>query len=79
MRILRDGRVKTRKDHICHGCCKKIPKGSKVHHQTTVDDRVYEIYMCNECKNYCGNCTECYESEAAFEGYIAECKVVRGQ
>ena len=75
--LLRDGIVKTRKEHICHGCLKKIPKGSDVYSQTGVDDGIYTIYMCNECRDYCGNCIECLEMEEAFEGYVKECRMER--
>jgi hypothetical protein len=75
--FLRDGIVKTRKEHICHGCKKVIPKGSEVYSQTGIDDGIYTIYMCNDCMSYCGECIECYEMEEAFEGFVAECRAER--
>ena len=73
---LRDGIVKTRKEHKCHGCLEKIPKGTNTYSQTIVDDDIYTIYMCDDCKDYCKNkkCTDCYTLEQAYEGYIKECK-----
>ncbi|MGF7059261.1 hypothetical protein [Brassicibacter mesophilus] len=76
MNILRDGKVKTRKEHRCHGCRKTIPKGTEIYSQTVADEgTVYTIYMCNECINWCKDkkCNDCITSECAFEGYIKEC------
>lgn len=75
MDILKDGYVKTRKDHKCHGCLKVIPKGSKVYSQTNVSDGIYTLYICDDCINFCSSrkCSECIQMEEAFEGYVSEC------
>ena len=72
--VIRDGRLKTRKDHECHGCRETIPKGTECYSQTCVDDGIYTIYVCDACKEYCGDCQECFEMEEAYEGYVKECK-----
>jgi hypothetical protein len=88
--LLRDGYVKTRKPHKCFGCQETIPAGVRVYHQTCVDDgTAYDIYMCDSCREWCGNqvrvdywnsgktvkgCQDCLESETAFEGYVRECR-----
>jgi flavoprotein len=79
MDVIRDGIIKTRKDHKCHGCEEIIPKGTKTYSQTNVDDTIYTLYVCNSCREYCGNCHECYETENAYEGYIRECKIDGGR
>jgi flavoprotein len=74
--FIRDGIVKTRKPHKCHGCLEVIPKGTKVYSQTCVeDDRIYTIYMCDACLEYCGNCTKCLDYGEAYEGYVRECRM----
>ena len=77
MEIIRDGTVKTRKDHRCHGCRKVIPAGSTVYSQTDAEDTIYTIYMCGECRKWCGNCKECFEMDGADEGYVADCRKER--
>lgn len=91
--VLSDGYVKTRKSHKCVGCLEIIPTGTKVYHQTCVDDGIYDVYMCDSCRDWCSNmenknyatgetikgCEDCFESESAFEGYIRECKIDRGR
>ncbi len=76
MDILKDGIVKTRKDHKCHGCLKIILKGSEVYSQTNVSDGIFTLYMCDECINFCKShkCDDCLQMEEAFEGYVNECK-----
>lgn len=78
--VLRDGYVKTRKPHKCHGCQEIIPTGTTVYHQTCIYDGIYTIYMCDACQEWCSQqgrdrvCQDCPENEMAFEGYVKECK-----
>lgn len=76
MYILKDGIVKTRKEHKCHGCGQIIPKGSSVYSQTNTYDRIYTLYECNECQEYCEShkCNECKQNEEAYPGYVKECR-----
>lgn len=78
MNVLRSGKVKTRKDHVCHGCLEKVPKGTEMYSQTITDEgTVYTLYMCNDCTDWCHrirHCRECNENECAFEGYVRDCK-----
>jgi hypothetical protein len=73
--ILRDGIVKTRKDHKCHGCLCIIPKGSEVYSQTNTSDSIFTLYMCDDCINFCKKhkCNECMQMEEAYVGYVKEC------
>jgi hypothetical protein len=74
MGILRDGVVKTRKDHKCYGCCNTIKKGETVYSQTNVyDGHIYTLYYCNICRDWCQECTDCIDVEDAHEGFIGEC------
>lgn len=78
MGLIRDGEVKTRKEHKCHGCLKLIPKGTVVYSQTGTDGKsIYTIYTCDDCRNYCDDCQECQEMEEAYEGYVKECRSCR--
>ena len=73
--FIRDKTVTTRKVHKCHGCLEEIPKGTSVYSQTCVeDDRIYTLYMCDSCLEYCGDCTKCLEYEEAYPGYVRECE-----
>ncbi len=41
---------KTRKEHRCFICCRKIPKGfSAIHYKGKADD-FYDDYLCNTCQ-----------------------------
>lgn len=81
MDILKDGIVKTRKDHRCHGCNQIIPKGTSVYSQTNVDDGIYTLYTCDKCRNWCKErkCENCIDSEIADERYIRECMKDNGE
>jgi hypothetical protein len=81
MDVLRSGIVKTRKDHRCHGCLALIPKGTKVYSQTSVDDDIYTLYVCDECRKWCNErkCTECMQNEEAYPGHVRECRQGEGQ
>jgi hypothetical protein len=76
MKVIRDGIVITRKDHNCHGCGQVIPKGMPTYSYTNVQDGIYTLYMCTECRGYCKlrGCDSCYTTEDAHSGYIRECK-----
>lgn len=72
--ILRDGKVKTRKNHKCHGCLELIPKGTEIYSQTfRYEGKLYTIYECKTCQDWCKGCRDCYDSEDAFEGFKKEC------
>lgn len=78
MGLIRDGVIKTRKDHRCHGCGEVILKGAEVYSQTTTyDGRISTLYMCEKCENHCEsrNCNECMIYEEAGPGYIKECRL----
>lgn len=77
MDVLRDGKIKTRKDHKCHGCRNVIPAGTEVYSQTNTFDNIYTLYMCDECINWCKDksCNLCPTREEAEPGYIRDCKV----
>jgi len=81
MDILKDGIVKTRKEHRCHGCNQMIPIGTSVYSQTNVCDGIYTLYMCDNCRNWCKErkCQSCIESESAGEGYIRDCMQDNGK
>ena len=53
--------VKTRKNHICQGCGKTMPKGSKCYVTTYADGgKAYTIRECEECRDYfVENCRDC--------------------
>lgn len=65
--------VKTRKDHRCHGCCNKIPKGSEASSFTGKEDEVYTIHMCPPCATFANAkenremVQEIYENDGAVE------------
>jgi hypothetical protein len=74
--VIRDGIVKTRKEHICYGCLKTINKGKTAQSVTyTYDGDIYTSYMCDICKDWCTNrnCRDCHDYETAHEGFIKEC------
>ncbi len=82
MDILRDGIVKTRKDHICHGCNEMIPKGTSVYRQTNVDGEIYTLYICDKCREWCKkrDCQSCLNGDRdAGEGYIRDCMQDNGE
>lgn len=81
--LLRSKKVKTRKDHICQGCGKKIEKGSNVQADTLVDGGdIWRLYHCDECwnwwENVCGKCTSLKYGQCIAENYpigaISECR-----
>lgn len=39
----------TRKPHLCYGCDRRFPLGTKMIRDTYLDDRVVHAYWCLEC------------------------------
>lgn len=51
MDLLRGKEVKTLKPHICTGCCRKFPKGTKMKFEVWADGGyAYNIYLCETCQ-----------------------------
>lgn len=51
MDVLTDKHVTTRKAHMCSGCRKKYPAGTKMLFQSIADNAtVYSVYCCNVCE-----------------------------
>lgn len=73
--------IKTRKDHVCQGCGKKLSKGSECY-STSLADRgqAYTFYECQECREYfTENCIGCEDwdyciGEQYKVGTIEECE-----
>lgn len=43
--------VKTRKNHVCFGCGREFPKGTKMEVSNTVDgNTIWTCYLCNSCQ-----------------------------
>lgn len=77
MVILRDGTVKTRKEHKCHGCCEIIPIGTYTYSQTAVNEGVaYTLYVCDDCRSYCKirKCIGYFGGEVAYSGFVKDCE-----
>lgn len=84
MDILRGKEVKTLKSHICTGCCRKFPKGTKMKFEVWADGgTAYNIYLCETCQEVISQLAREYGSgfeysegslrEEAIE-YETECK-----
>ena len=76
MDILWDGKIKTRKEHKCHGCWMSIPTETQVYSQTVANEyTVNTLYVCNKCRDWCKDkkCNDCIIRDSAFEGYVREC------
>ena len=75
MNVIREGIIKTRKEHRCHGCLEIIPKGTDVYSQTNVFDGIVTIYMCDKCLTWCDKklVPTSLVLALAYEGYIQEC------
>ena len=59
--------VKTRKEHWCHGCCRKFPVGSRLNYCSGLfDGEFYSCYYCKVCDDYIN------EHRKDFEDGIAE-------
>lgn len=53
MTIIKQNSVKTRKEHYCFGCARKMPKGSKMESITSVDGGdISTVYWCDVCHEY---------------------------
>jgi len=53
MRHINTKKVKTRKEHICIGCSRKFPKGTKMQINTYESDGIKSDYWCKTCqKNF---------------------------
>jgi hypothetical protein len=49
MKCIKDKNVITRNPHVCHGCSRSFPKGTKMKSTTTVDDILMSAYWCETC------------------------------
>lgn len=51
--------VTTRKSHICFGCGREIPKGSRMEKSLVIDGTPFSCYLCETClaisKKFFGN------------------------
>lgn len=66
MSIISSKTVKTRKEHTCFGCRRKMPKGSKLERITSVDGGdISTNYWCNVCQSYWNEHME-YGDEIGF-------------
>lgn len=66
MTIINSKVVKTRKEHYCTGCARKMPKGSKMEAVTGVDGgSIATSYWCIVCQTY-WNKYMTYEDEVIF-------------
>jgi hypothetical protein len=76
--MIRNKKVKTRKDHECFACFRKISAGEIAHIQTYANyDGIYNIYLCDRCVNWCNdkNCNDCYDVDGYIdEGYVKYCE-----
>ena len=53
MNIISEKKVKTRKEHVCWGCARKIPKGSLMTVVVSAEDaKIDRVYWCMVCKEY---------------------------
>lgn len=56
MNIIRQGTVKTRKVHYCHGCTKEIPKDADAIRVVCVDGGSINVaYWCEDCDDLLNN------------------------
>ncbi|MBE3553584.1 MAG: hypothetical protein IMW85_00930 [Thermicanus sp.] len=66
MSIISSEMVKTRKDHYCFGCARKIPKGNKMQRVKSVDmGSISTIYWCEVCQEYWNKHVD-YEDEIGY-------------
>ena len=75
MDILEAKKVKTRKKHICWGCNKTFPKGTKMSFVKAVDSGcITAVYWCDPCNKFT-NLIPSWEGEDGYlPGEIAELK-----
>jgi len=64
--------VKTRKKHLCHGCQRTFPKGSKLHSCTNADcSYIWTIYLCPACDEIIPILISLYGNDDEIdEGYV---------
>lgn len=56
MRVISNKDVKTRKDHICFGCGRELPKGTLMTAVTSVEgEEIRTEYWCKTCQTYWDN------------------------
>lgn len=56
MTIIKQVKVKTRKEHSCHGCARKFEKGSNLEVVTGTDaGEIFTTYWCGTCQSYWTN------------------------
>ena len=41
--------VKTRKSHVCFGCGRELPPGSRMESRFVVDGKPWSCYLCQTC------------------------------
>ncbi|MDI6789943.1 MAG: hypothetical protein QME44_04545 [Thermodesulfobacteriota bacterium] len=71
--LIREGEVKTRKDHRCFGCGEKIPVGTEVYSSTcTGDGCIYTLYLCTECREFMTDYPDLCED---YDGIIWEGRI----
>lgn len=53
MTVIKQKMVLTRKEHFCHGCARKLPKGTKMEVITSAESgSIYSDYWCEVCTAY---------------------------
>ena len=66
MSIISYKMVKTRKEHRCVGCARKMPKGSNMQSVTSSNDgKILRDYWCNTCQTYWNKYMR-YEDEVGY-------------
>lgn len=66
MSIIRQGKVKTRKEQCCHGCARKFEKGTKLDTVVSTDaGEIYTTYWCDTCQSYWSKHME-YDDEISY-------------
>lgn len=68
MRIIESEKVKTRKEHECVGCLRKIPKGTKMNVVIFEDGGIYHAYWRPVCQHILNETF--FEDEFIPEGEI---------
>jgi hypothetical protein len=64
--------VKTRKPHLCWGCTKKFPLGSRMTAVTVADDVICTFYWCDECQTILDSLPMFEREEGWDEGQLRE-------
>ena len=72
--LIREKKVKTRKDHRCFGCREKIPAGSEVHTETCAGNgSLYTLYFCGACWWFM-NENRAHYDDLVWEGRVGEAR-----